>query len=304
MLIFIKQYLVPNTCHCWLSWQKFDMEAFLSPLVTADWLKANINDPDVVILDATIKKVTDSNDTEESNMGIPAARFFDIKKGFSDRQSKLPNMLPNPADFTRAAQQLGIKKTSKIVVYDKLGIYSSPRVWWMFRTMGHEQVAVLDGGLPEWIRAGGSIIAMAPQFTETGNFQANFLSDWVTDATEVLKNIESKTCKVLDARSAGRFRGTAPEPRAGLRGGHIPGSFSLPYTEVLIDGKFKSIAELKMIFEEKNSERKRMIFSCGSGITASIILLAAHLAGQTKGAVYDGSWTEWGDDERYPVEKH
>ena len=274
------------------------------PIVTIDWLKEHIDDQNLVILDATFKKVTASDSNDPSNLGIPGAIFLDIKKDFSDQQSALPNTLPTPSAFTKAAQTLGIKKSSKIVVYDKLGIYSSPRVWWMFRAMGHEQVAVIDGGLPEWIRSGGTLQEIAPQFPQTGNFEANLQKDWVTNAADVLKNIGNKTCKVFDARSAGRFNGTAPEPRAGLRGGHIPGSFSLPYSEVLEEGKFKSIPELKAIFQKLNASKEKMIFSCGSGITASIIMLAAELVGHSGGAVFDGSWTEWAGDKKYPVEKH
>ena len=265
------------------------------PVVSVEWLFENLNHPDLIILDATIKKVTDSElGIGHSILGIPGARFIDIKNKFSNKKSTLPNMLLSPADFALACNNLGIKNSSKIVVYDQLGIYSSPRVWWMFKTMGHDQVAVLDGGLPEWIRAGKPLGELDENYIPTALFEAGLRNENVVDANQVKQAIDDSNTLILDARSKGRFNGTEPEPRAGLKGGHIPSSCSLPYAEVLDDGKFKSEKELQELFTAFASGNKKLIFTCGSGITACIIMMAAAIAGYNNSAVYDGSWSEWG----------
>lgn len=279
------------------------LSKFPTPIVSVDWLSKNMDEPDLIILDATIQKVGAVNsDENENHLGISGARFFDIKKKFSNKNTDLPNMLPDAEAFSSACQELGINKQSKIVVYDHLGVYSSPRVWWMFHAMGHTQIAVLDGGLPEWIRAGNSLGELSDDYSPFGNFEANYQEELVINAGQVLENLQNPIAEIFDARSAGRFNATAPEPRAGLRGGHIPGSFSLPYGQVLREGKFKSPEEIHEIFRSYDLNNSKLIFSCGSGITASIILLAAELAGYKNGAVYDGSWSEWGDGDSYPVE--
>ena len=260
-----------------------------SPLVSAQWLHENIGDPDLVVLYVLLK-----GDRSELDVPlIPGSRCFDIKNCFSDTNSELPNTLPSKEQFEKEARKIGLNHDSKIVVYDHKGIYESPRAWWMLKSMGHESVSVLDGGLPAWKDEKLNTDEYREYNGEAGNFSATFDASKFNQINEVEDLLLSDSTIVLDARSKGRFCGTAPEPRKGLESGHMPGSKSLPFTAVLIDGKFRSKAELKSIFNDINIEGKNLVFSCGSGITACIILLAAELIGKTDNSVFDGSWTEW-----------
>ncbi len=274
------------------------------PLVSVEWLRLNINHPQLVLLDATIPKVGQKAPSPDAKVpGIKRARFFDIKKAFSDPTSSLPNTMPSAAQFTAAAQKIGLHTDSWLVIYDRHGMYSSPRAWWMFKTMGHEKVAVLDGGLPAWEKAGFSTNNLKKYKGDTGSFLAHYQKEKIVDSEEVLRRMADIDILVLDARSEGRFKGTAPEPRAELRGGHIPLSKSLPHTEVVKDGQMLDEAALKKIFTEKGVEDQELIFSCGSGITACVIALAAEKAGLQKKKIYDGSWTDWASNLALPVEK-
>lgn len=262
-------------------------------IVTSQWLQTHLSDPELIILDASQQGNISGLEAEHEGIQIKGARFFDLKGKFTDTNARFPNTLPSAQDFEREAQKLGINASSKLVVYDKLGIYSSPRVWWMFRAMGHEQVAVLNGGLPEWIAQGYETEAIQEKEYELGNFKAKLQADQVKDFQFVKSNTEKQDYLVIDARSAGRFAGTAPEPRKGLRSGSIPNSINIPFQEVLVDGKLKAPEELKTLFEEAITSNKPLIFSCGSGLTACILHLASELVSTQKKAVYDGSWTEW-----------
>jgi len=198
--------------------------------------------------------------------------------------------MPSEKKFQEGARSLGINSDSLIVIYDNLGIYTSARVWYMFRSMGHEEVYVLDGGLPEWILKGYTTEVVKKSRSATGNFVAHFDDKAFCNIDLIRENIVSERYELIDARSAGRFQGTAPEPRVELESGNIKGSVNLPYTEVLSNGKFKSPRELASFF----SKKKAIIFSCGSGITACIILLASEIASvNTEKCIFDGSWTEW-----------
>lgn len=271
------------------------------PLVSVSWLAEHINHPDLILLDATIPKVTSKKDSDTITT-IKNARFFDIKKTFSDTTTDIPNTLPSPEDFSVSCQELGISSNSTIIIYDRLGIYSSPRVWWMFMTMGHKNVAVLDGGLPEWDNLGYPLEKTYAQQWDKGDFTATYNPLLNSNAAVVLDKINSENTLILDARSPGRFEAKEPEPRASLKGGHIPNSMNLYYATVLQNGKMLPTNELKELLKNFNIEHKKLIFTCGSGITACIIMLAATLAGYKNMSVYDGSWSEWGQLNNVPIQ--
>jgi thiosulfate/3-mercaptopyruvate sulfurtransferase len=263
-------------------------------VVSVDWLLEHLENESLLILDATIPKVGSKKiEILEEKSQIKKAHFFDLKD-FSDAEAPLPNTMLTGEKFQQKAKQFGINNNHCIVVYDDLGIYSSPRVWWIFQLMGFENIAVLDGGFPEWKAKKYPIEKFSNKTLSKGSFTANYHFEKITFMTDVLANVSSKKYLVLDARSEGRFFGTEPEPRKEVRGGHIPNSKSLPHTDILDGTKMKPTDELKMIFETKNPENKPLIFSCGSGITASILALGATIAGIKNHSVYDGSWTEWG----------
>lgn len=270
--------------------------------VSIDWLKANLDHPDLIILDASLPKpMTKAEDNPLAEIQIPGALFFDIDHRFSDATINLPHTMLSEEDFNGEARKLGINNESKLVVFDNLGVYSSPRVWWMFKAMGHDDIAVLDGGLPEWVKAGLPTEAKEKSQINPGNFTANPRSSFFKNADDVLSVQSDTDTLILDARSRGRFEGTEPEPRAGLRGGHIPNSICLPFPEVVRENKMKDSNELKDQFEQLGVKHHDLVFSCGSGLTACIIALAAQIAGYEKLSVYDGSWSEWGQPGNLPV---
>lgn len=274
----------------------------MQTIVSTQWLNDHLDDPDLIILDATIPSVNANQDADFQDIQIPGARFFDLKGVFSDAESKLPNMLPSPAIFESGCQKLGINAESQIVIYDKLGIYSSPRARWMFKVMGHDEVAVLDGGFPAWIDGNYETEPTEVRLYASGDFEANYRPDLVRDSIAVAENISQSTAIVIDARSAGRFNGTAPEPRKELKVGHIPGSLNLPYGNVLRDGHFLPKPELASVINDLELGDAPLIFTCGSGITACIIMLACEMVNKNGKSVYDGSWSEWGrPEENFPI---
>jgi thiosulfate/3-mercaptopyruvate sulfurtransferase len=275
-----------------------------SALVEVEWLKEHIGADDLVVLDATLPKaVAAENDQDLAERRIPGARFFDIKNVFSDTSATFPNTWPGERAFIEAAKKLGINKNSVIVVYDDHGIYSSARAWWMFKAMGHVQVAVLNGGLVAWKKAGFEVEEKNEVSVVQGDFSGNYDPDFFKDHQDVLGHLNDQEELVIDARAEDRFKGLVEEPRKGLRSGHIPGSLNLPYTDLLCDGKMIEPKALKDTFHSLVPENRNLVFSCGSGITACVLALGAELAGYKHISVYDGSWTEWGSIPELPIEK-
>ncbi len=270
-------------------------------LISVSWLKTNIHNPNMVVLDATIPVVTENTENVIKPI-ISGARFFDLKNIFSDVDAILPNTIPTPKQFEAGCRNLGINSNSVIVLYDTKGIYSSPRAWFLFKAMGHDAVAVLDGGLPEWIKHGGSCTTAHEKNYPLGNFKSNFDPSLLKKASAILENIQTGSYIVIDARSEERFLGKVAEPRANLKRGHIPKSINLPFTQFLRDGKFLPIKELKKTFGDLSLGNQPLVFSCGSGITACILLFAATLVLKNELFLYDGSWSEWGEGTNYPIE--
>lgn len=260
-----------------------------APIVSVSWLQDHQDAENLVILDGTIGKNPD-----EACQQIPKARFFDIKNKFSNTADPFPNAFPSEEQFQKEARALGINNDSAIVVYDDKGIYSSARVWWLFKSFGLDNVAVLSGGFPAWKNAGLPSESAEVYSGASGNFKAMLKPETMQFFQDLKSVVQSHSQKVVDARSAERFQGKVPEPRAGLRQGTIPGSVNLPFTNLLEDGHLKSKIELEKALYMVAQKNEPLVFSCGSGITACVLALGATVAGYNNISVYDGSWTEWG----------
>jgi len=273
-----------------------------SPIVSVDWLYQNLENENLIILDGTIPKVTVKSDVHLKDEQIKGTRFFDIKKVFSDQNATYPNTILSEEDFQKRAQALGINNDSCIVVYDKHGLYSAPRVWWLFKTFGFDNIAVLNGGLPGWKKQGYEVVKFDGNKYEKGDFIADFKSNKVCYTNDVLEFMKDKSVCHVDARGASRFYPTEPEPRPEVRSGHIPNSKNLPYTTLQENGTMKDVKDLEKMFSTINPEEKSFVFSCGSGVTACILALGLELTGKSEYMIYDGSWSEWGRRVELPIE--
>ena len=271
------------------------------PLVSTAWLGERLDDPNVQIVDATLPMVGQPGQGRDSyeEGHIPGAVFFDINR-ITDQTTDLPHMLPSPEDFARMAGELGLRRDATVVVYDAHGIYSAPRVWWTLRVMGFPNVFVLDGGLKKW-RAEGRAVSVEPRPLPSTMLESVYDPDLVRDLDAVRLLLERREAQLVDARPRGRFAGETPEPRAGLRSGHMPGALNLPFDGVVnADGTLKSVEELRSLFAHVDLGLP-IVTTCGSGVTASTLALALARLGRTDVAVYDGSWTEWGGRADTPV---
>jgi thiosulfate/3-mercaptopyruvate sulfurtransferase len=277
----------------------------MNPLVEVAWLAGRLRDPQVVVLDATLPPVgvVPKVDTRARHLAqhIPGAVFFDIDE-LSDHATTLPHMLPSEEDFARAMAALGISDDATIVIYEQDGVFSAPRAWWMLRTFGAKDVHILDGGLRAWITA-GLPVESGPVQRAAARFDVKLDRNAVNDFTGIQRMIMERG-QILDARSAGRFAGTAPEPRPGIDSGHMPGAISLPFTELAENGRMKSAEALRKIFSAKGADIEgHVTTTCGSGVTAAVLALGLEIAGAKNVQLYDGSWAEYAQRPEAVIEK-
>jgi thiosulfate/3-mercaptopyruvate sulfurtransferase len=270
--------------------------------VSTDWLAQHLNDPDLVVVEGSFFLPDENRNAQEEYLHahIPGAVRFDID-AIADHATDLPHMLPSPPIFAQAMRDLGISEKMRIVVYDAVGLFGAARVWWTLRLFGATDVKILAGGLPKWANEGRPLesggVTRTPQ-----TFAVHFDAKAVAVAEEVLAASQAGAPQIVDARSAQRFRGEAPEPRPGVRSGHIPGSLNVPYRELIENGEMRAPADVAAAFQRAGVDLTRpIITTCGSGVTAAILLLGLETAGKTDVVLYDGSWSEWGSRPDLPL---
>ncbi|GAA3184027.1 MULTISPECIES: sulfurtransferase [Streptomyces] len=267
-----------------------------SPLVDTGWLAPRLGAERLVLLDASVGAHRGAAER------LPGARPFDLDGELSDHSVPVPHTLPGADAFTAAVRALGLDDEDTVVVYDAAGLHSAARAWWMLRAMGFDRAAVLDGGLPAWRDAGLPVEPRPAAYDgPRGSFTARPRAGLFAGSAEVLAALSDPAAVVFDARTRGRYAGTAPEPRPGLRGGHMPGAVNLPFGDLRRDGLMRPVNELTEVFRAAADHGQRLYFSCGSGVTACVLALGAYLAGHRDLAVYDGSWSEWGLPSALPV---
>jgi len=271
--------------------------------VSTDWLALHLKDPDLRVLDASWYLPDQGRDAQAEYAAghIPGARFFDIDE-ISDHRSELPHMAPPPEKFMSRMRAMGVGDGHQVVVYDGAGLLSAARVWWLFRYMGHDDVAVLDGGFPKWTKEGRPVEDLPPVIRDR-HMIVRVQNQLVRNVTQVSQAMKLQDVEIVDARAKGRFSGEMPEPRPGLRAGHIPSARNVPFTEVLeADATLKSDAAIRSAFEAAGVDlSKPIITTCGSGVTAAILGLALQRIGKSDWSLYDGSWAEWGQFATLPL---
>ncbi|MCW1839068.1 3-mercaptopyruvate sulfurtransferase [Prosthecomicrobium hirschii] len=264
-------------------------------LVSTEWLADHLEAPDVVVVDASWYLPTMERDgaAEYRAAHIPGAVHFDLD-AVKDESNPLPHMLPSPEVFSSAVRRLGIGDGMRIVVYDGLGLFAAPRVWWTFRIFGARDVVILDGGLPKW-KAEGRPLTDEPTRRQPAHFTARFDHGMVRDLEDVRRALAAGSHQVVDARPAARFAGEAPEPRPGLRSGHMPGALNVPYANLVVDGRLAEPAAIAAAFSAGGVDLDRpVVTTCGSGVSAAVLWLALETLGHNRLGLYDGSWSEWG----------